>query len=204
MINNFPESDNSSNRNKEITIVSGLPRSGTSLMMQMLVAGGMQALTDNIRSSDMDNPKGYYEFERVKKLREGDTSWLKEAENKVMKVIALLLLYLPPEYNYKIVFMRRSIPEILASQRKMLINRGEDPDKVPDEELARLFQKHLNQIDSWINEHENTSKIDINYKEIVTNPIPDVARINQFLGGKLDEKNMTDVVDPSLYRQRRS
>ena len=130
-------------QDKPIVVVSGLPRSGTSMMMKMLEVGGIPPVTDNHRMADDDNPKGYYEFERVKKLDKGDTEWLADAPGKVVKVIAALLTYLPPTYNYKVIFMRRLMPEILASQRQMLVRRGEAPNKFKDEDMARIIEKHV-------------------------------------------------------------
>src|SRR5512147_2016070 len=147
--------------NPIVTIVSGLPRSGTSMMMKLLEAGGLPPLTDNLRTADEDNPKGYYEFERVKQLPKGDVAWLPEAQGKVVKVIAALLPYLPAEYTYRVVFMQRAMPEVLASQRQMLIRRGEDPNKIPDEVMANLFQKHLKQVDTWIASQSNVRRLDV-------------------------------------------
>jgi hypothetical protein len=185
-----------------ITIVSGLPRSGTSMLMKMLEAGGLPPLIDNIRTADDDNPKGYFEFERVKAMDKGDTAWLAEARGKVVKVISALLKFLPDEYRYKIIFIRRNMPEILASQRKMLIRRGEDPDKIDDEQMAELFTKHVTQVESWLKEQPNMSVLYVHYSEILTNPQPQIIRINQFLGDQLDTDQMTAVVDPALYRNR--
>ena len=127
-----------------ITVVSGLPRSGTSMMMKMLAAGGIPPLTDALRAADRDNPKGYYEFERVKQLDKGDTAWLPLAQGKVVKVISFLLQYLPPDQTYQVVFLRRNIDEILASQRKMLIHRGEDPDQMDDAQVAAMLSASWN------------------------------------------------------------
>ena len=132
-----------------VIIVSGLPRSGTSMMMAALKAGGIAIVTDQIRIADDDNPKGYYEFEPVKKLQEGDYSWLPETRGKAIKVISALLTDLPDGYTYKLIFMRRAMPEILASQRKMLVNRGEDPDAINDEDMAAYFEAHLGEIIAW-------------------------------------------------------
>ena len=190
-------------KNKQaITIVSGLPRSGTSMMMKMLEAGGLPPLTDKLRTADTDNPKGYYEFERVKKLDAGDTAWLAEAQGKVVKVISALLTYLPPAYTYNIIFMHRAMPEILASQKKMLVHRQEDTDNVSDEEMAGLYMEHLRHVDSWINSRSNIKRIDINFNEILKNPIPQIEIINKFLAGVLDTSKVETVIDPSLYRQR--
>ena len=187
-----------------ITIVSGLPRSGTSMMMKMLDSGGISPIVDNIRTPDEDNPKGYYEFERVKKLKEGDTVWLADAQGKAVKVIAALLVYLPATYDYRIIFMRRAIPEILASQQKMLIRRGEDPHKISDEQLTSLFEKHLSQVNAWIDSQPNVKRIDIDYGQIVSDPAPSLEAINRFLDNELDVEAMHQVVDPTLYRQRRT
>src|SRR5258705_7795512 len=134
--------------NETIKIVSGLPGWGTSMMMKMLTAGGLELLTDNIRAADEDNPKGYFEFERVKQI-ENDKAWLVDARGRVVKLISALLKHLPPSYNYKVIFMRRSMPEILASQRQMLIRRGEPADDVADDKMAAMFEKHVAQVEAW-------------------------------------------------------
>jgi len=188
--------------NQTIIIVSGLPRSGTSMMMKMLEAGGIPPLTDKIRTPDDDNPKGYYEFERVKKLDKGDTTWLPEAEGKVVKVISQLLKYLPSDYDYKVIFMRRHIDEILASQKKMLINRGEDPDRISDEELAQLFEKHLNHVLNWLEQQPNFATLFIHYSDALSDPQTVAEQVNEFLDDKLKVAEMTAVVDPTLYRNR--
>lgn len=190
-----------SKKKNPITVVSGLPRSGTSMAMKMLEAGGLPALTDHIRTADTDNPKGYYEFERVKKLKDGDTAWLPEAEGKTVKIIAALLMYLPPEYEYRVLFMRRKVEEVLASQAKMLENRGEDA-KVDDKTMAALFRKHMRQVRAWMNSQPNLLYLDLDYNAMLADPEPFVRQINQFLEGDLDEEKMLAVIDRSLYRQR--
>jgi hypothetical protein len=187
---------------KPITIVSGLPRSGTSMMMKILEAGGLPPLTDSIRSADTDNPQGYYEFERVKQLPKGDTAWLAEAEDKAVKIIAILLPHLPATYAYRVIFMRRTMPEILASQRQMLIRRGEDPDKITDEALTHLYEKHLQHVDAWVANQPHVRRIDVDYNQLLKEPRPEIKRVNQFLGYNLDLEKMIAVVDPTLYRQR--
>lgn len=191
-------------QNPFIPIVSGLPRSGTSLMMSMLAAGGLQIMTDHQRTPDDDNPVGYFEFEDVKKLIKGEHTWLASSNGKAVKVISTLLPYLPDGYHYRIIFMHRAMEEVLASQRRMLINRGENPDKVSDVRMAEMFEKNLQLSERWINSQVNASRIDINYKQLITDPRPLVAEINTFLGGGLDEGRMLKVIDPSLYRQRSS
>ena len=187
-----------------IPIVSGLPRSGTSLMMSMLAAGGLELLTDQLRAPDDDNPVGYFELEEVKKLIKGEHSWLARSNGRAIKVISTLLPYLPDGYRYRIIFMRRAIEEVLASQRRMLINRGENPDKVSDDQMAEIFEKDLQQSERWINSQAHATRIDINYRQLIANPRPLVAEINKFLGGGLYEDKMLGVIDPSLYRQRSS
>lgn len=184
-----------------ITIVSGLPRSGTSMMMRMLEAGGLPPLTDHIRTPDEDNPKGYYEFERVKQIEE-DQEWLEDARGKAVKMIAALLKHLPAEYAYQIIFIRRSIQEILASQREMLARRGEPTDTVSDERLAGLFAKHVQQVEAWLAKQENMKVFYVDYGDILSDPAGQAERVNEFLGGKLGAAQMAEVVDPSLYRQR--
>src|SRR5512136_1126708 len=170
-----------------VTIVSGLPRSGTSMMMKVLEAGGLPPLTDNLRTADEDNPKGYYEFERVKQLPKGDVAWLPDAEGKAVKVIAALLPSLPDGYHYRVIFMQRAMAEVLASQRQMLIRRGEDPNKIPDDMLAKLFEKHLKQVNDWVSQQPHVERLDVNYNEMLKDPQPFVEQIDAFLGNQLDK-----------------
>lgn len=185
-----------------VTVVSGLPRSGTSMMMKMLEAGGVPPITDNLRTADEDNPKGYYEFERVKQMDKGDVAWVPDAQGKTVKVISQLLKYLPDEYEYRVIFMRRNMDEILASQKKMLINRGEDPNKASDAEISALFEKHLQSVMSWIRLRPNVQALYVHYRDMLDNPEPHVEQINRFLGGNLDVNAMVEIVDPKLYRNR--
>ena len=184
-----------------ITIVSGLPRSGTSMMMRMLEAGGMEILTDGARTADEDNPKGYYEFERVKQI-EHDRAWLEEAGGKAVKMISALLKHLPRDYSYKIVFMLREMEEILASQKQMLIRRGEPTDRVGDERMAELSEDHLAQVKDWLVDRPDMDVLYVSYNEVLKNPREYAERINRFLDGRLNVSRMEQAVDPSLYRQR--
>ena len=195
---------------KPVIIVSGLPRSGTSMMMKMLEAGGLKVFVDNLRTPDADNPEGYYEYERVKQLDKGDTAWVKDARGQVVKVISALLEHLPPENEYKVLFMCRSLDEVLASQQKMLARRGEKSDPaedeqiagISDEEMARLFRKHLASVESWLKGQPNFSVLDVDYNEMLGNPEPQIEAVNRFLGGALNEARMANVVNPNLYRNR--
>jgi hypothetical protein len=191
------------NQDESVIVVSGLPRSGTSMMMKMLEAGGLQPVSDNLRTADEDNPKGYYEFERVKKLPEGDYAWLPEARGKVVKVISALLEHLPPGYAYQVIFMNRQMEEILASQQQMLVRSNKPTDKVSDEQLAEMYRKHLAKVNAWMKAQPNFSVLYVDYNGLLTNPQPELEQVNRFLGGQLDVLKMTGVVDPSLYRQRK-
>lgn len=184
-----------------IAVVSGLPRSGTSMMMRMLKAGGLEVLTDDIRTADKDNPKGYYEFERVKQL-DHDTGWLEDAKGRVVKIISQLLQDLPAGWTYKVVFMHREMDEILASQRRMLVRRGEPTDKISDEQMAALFQKHLERVEDWLDQQPNFEVIYVSYNEVLAHPHEEAKRVNSFFDHELDIGAMTTVVDPTLYRQR--
>ena len=185
-----------------ITVVSGLPRSGTSMMMQILQAGGMDILTDFVRGADDDNPKGYYEFERVKKLKEGDTQWLSEAQGKAVKIVSSLLEYLPGQYSYKIIFIQRDMNEILASQKQMLIRRGEPTDKASDEIMAAIFQQHLSGVKTWLSDKPNVQVLYIQYTDLLQNPKANVDAVVRFLALPLKVQPMYDVPDSKLYRQR--
>jgi len=186
---------------KTVTIVSGLPRSGTSMMMQVLEAGGIPALKDDIRVADEDNPKGYYEFERVKQIAQ-DQAWLEDAKGRVVKMVSALLLQLPSTHRYQVVFMRRKMEEILASQKQMLVRKGEAPSPVSDDKMAALFRKHLDQVEKWVAEQSNVQVLYVHYNEVLAEPRPQMDKINRFLGGTLDVDKMVSVVDRTLYRQR--
>ena len=191
-------------RSEPIVIVSGLPRSGTSMMMKMLEAGGIPPLTDKLRTADNDNPKGYYEFERVKQMDKGNTAWMAQAQGKVVKVISALLKHLPAGYNYQVIFLRRHMSEILASQRKMLINRGEDPDKMDDAQMTMLFENHVRQVESWLAQQPNIEVLYVHYSDVMADPLTAINSMGRFLGRDLDVRAMAEVVDPDLYRNRQT
>jgi hypothetical protein len=188
---------------KPITIVSGLPRSGTSMMMQMLAAGGIPPLTDEIRKADVDNPRGYYELEAVKKTKE-DPSWLNEAAGRVVKMVHLLLYDLPPDRRYRVIFIERNIDEVLASQKKMLERLGKADETLSDEQLARVFSGQLDDLKAWLAGRDNFEVFYVRYNDLIKGSREIVERINEFLGGGLDADAMFGVVDPSLYRQRKA
>jgi hypothetical protein len=188
---------------ESIHVVSGLPRSGTSMMMQILEAGGMNILTDEVRTADDDNRRGYYEYEKVKAL-ESDHSWLADALGKVVKIISQLLKHLSGSYPCKIVFMERNILEILASQEQMLLRRGvESVGEVGNDRMARIFEEHLVETRSWLEKQPLMETLYINHSDVLASPLEQAKRINKFLGGALDVSGMASVIDPGLYRQRR-
>jgi hypothetical protein len=183
-----------------IVVVSGLPRSGTSLMMQMLRAGGLPVLTDNERKPDEDNPRGYFELEKVKKIKQ-DNSWLDEAESKCFKMVSMLLYDLPRERRYKVIFMLRDMAEILASQARMLerLGKGRGP---ADAEMRDYFEAHLAQLKPWLEARENMDVFFCNYNDLMSQPKAWVSRTAGFLDMDLDEDRMLAAVDNTLYRNR--
>ena len=197
----FSRSNKTSKAKQPIVVVSGLPRSGTSMMMKMLAEGGLQVLTDELRRPDSDNPNGYFEFETVKQMSGGNVEWLAEAGGKVIKVISALLEYLPPNYSYKVIFLERDLQEILASQRKMLVNRHEEA-AIDDAEIAVQLQKHLSVVKPWLVRQPNMEVIYVNYNALIADPAPFCARIVTFLGLPLDKARMLAVPNQMLYRNR--
>src|SRR5512142_2529076 len=188
-------------KTQTVIVVSGLPRSGTSMMMKMLAEGGVQALTDSIRTADEDNPNGYFELEVVKQLAEGQKEWLANADHKLVKVISALLEHLPPEHRYKVLFMERQIPEILASQRKMLARRNETSN-VPDAEMEAQFREHLKAIKYWLARQPNMEVMYVDYNRMMAKPDELCPKIVEFLGLPLDVEKMRSVPNEKLYRNR--
>jgi len=183
-----------------ITVVSGLPRTGTSMMMKMLMAGGMEVLTDNVRKADIDNPEGYFELEKVKGIKE-DSSWLKEAQGKVFKMVSMLLYELPEDYRFKIIFMEREMSEVLASQRKML-DRLKPGDRDAFIGSGEIYAKHLAEMKAWLSGRGNIKVLYMNYNEMMEAPALAAAKVKEFLRLGLDEEKMAGVVKRDLYRNR--
>jgi len=185
----------------EIIIVSGLPRSGTSLMMQMLASGGVEVVTDNVRAADVDNPRGYWEFELAKKIRK-DASWLPGARGKAVKMVSQLLYDLPPSERYRIIFMERDLDEVLVSQEKMLKRLGRSA--APRVEMKRAYALHLGRLNSWLRQQPHMEVLHVCYNDLVENAERESQRVNEFLNGNLDVERMARAVDSSLYRNRNS
>jgi hypothetical protein len=185
-----------------IAVVSGLPRSGTSLMMQMLLAGGMPLLTDRKRVADEDNPEGYWEFEAVKNTRTS-CDWLRQAQGKAVKMVHLLLLDLPREgYFYRVLLMKRRMAEVLASQRVMLQRQGKSGAALSEEQLSQIFLGQMERVENWLKEQPHFAVLPVDYNALIANPMPQAAAINEFLGCGLDPEKMIQAVDSRLYRQR--
>ncbi len=185
-----------------IVIVSGLPRSGTSMAMKMLEAGGIDLFVDSVRRADEDNPRGYFEHERVKQLqKEKNRSWLREGRGKAVKVISFLLTDLPPEHRYQVIFMNRHLDEVVTSQNKMLLRRGEEL-KQDDGQMKRLFSDHLQRVRSWLSRQRHFQVLEVHYSQVVASPLQQAERIGRFLDLPLQFSRMAEVVDPELYRNR--
>jgi hypothetical protein len=195
----FSRKTNSSGQ--PIVVVSGLPRSGTSMMMRMLAEGGLPILTDQLRRPDDDNPKGYFELEIVRQLKEGNSTWLNEANGKAVKVISALLEYLPGEYQYKIIFMERDPRETLVSQKKMLDHRGQ-VSRLSDDEMEQQLHTHLDAMKPWLVRQPNMEVLYINYNALIAEPRPFCDRITEFLDLPLNQTQMLAVPDTQLYRNR--
>jgi hypothetical protein len=171
--------------------------------MQMLSAGGMSVLTDDIRAPDDDNPAGYFEFEPVKRTR-SDASWVSAAVGKAVKVIYLLLADLPLGFSYRVIFVRRNLDEVVRSQQVMLQRRGEAGAAVDAAEMARVFARQLEKTEAWLNGQNSISAMFLDYRSLVSDPQLHAKRIRNFLGVDLDAGAMSAAVNPMLYRHRQA
>jgi len=188
---------------RPVVIVSGLPRSGTSMMMKMLESGGIPVWTDAVRAPDDQNPKGYYELERVKDLDKGlDNSWVKEGRGRAVKVISSLLEHLPASNNYQVLFMNRDLDEILESQRKMLSQRGESNASTNDAALKTSYESHLRRVKYRLAHEAQFTGLDVTYAEVLSDPRATARRIRAFLRADLNVERMAETVDAALYRSR--
>ena len=183
-----------------VTVVSGLPRSGTSMLMKMLSRANIPPYVDNLRSADIDNPEGYFEYDPVKNLKE-DNSWLRKCVGYSVKIVSPLLENLDPNLQYKIVFIDRNMDEILASQNKMLANRGEISN-LDDEIMSAYYFTHLEAIKSWLTTLDNVETVYLNYNDIIRNPKDAATLLSKFLNFDGDIGHIASVVSPNLYRNR--
>ncbi|MBN2425188.1 MAG: sulfotransferase [Calditrichaceae bacterium] len=183
----------------ELIIVSGLPRSGTSLMMQILKAGGIDVVNDGLRTEDEFNPAGYFEDNRVKSL-DKENAWLKSEKGKAIKIISYALPYIPAGLPVKVIFMLRNPDEIILSQNRMLKN---NTGKMSDENLKHSFNTHLNKVFLWMNEQKFLQYITVSYHDLLNNALAEIKRINRFLNLSLQEEEACQAIKPELYRSRK-
>lgn len=188
------------NPTQEIIVVSGLPRSGTSLMMQMLHNGGVEVVTDHLRTADSDNPRGYYEFEAVKEI-ESDCSWLPSTRGKAVKLISMLLYHLPATERYRILFMERDLDEVLRSQETMLKRLNRQP--APRTDMLNAYQIHLGSLREWISTRTDIAVLTVDYRRLIEQPDLEAKKICEFLGRDLNLDAMKSSIDVELYRNRR-
>ena len=188
-------------KNKHIIVVSGLPRSGTSLMMQLLQAAGIPLLTDDHRPPDENNPKGYFEFKAVKSLST-DASWLPLAKGKAVKIISHLLVHLPDHFQYKIIFMNRDLKEIIRSQNKMLDRFGKAKGKLSEAQLAERYALHLHQIHQWLKQRSNISFTDISFNHLIQSPKNEWPKVQGLLNLTVSSQQVLRVIEPKLYRTK--
>lgn len=184
----------------EIIVVSGLPRSGTSLMMQMLQRGGIEIVSDGVREADEDNPRGYYELEAVKSLAK-NASWIPEHRGKAVKIISQLLFSLPTTERYLVILMQRNLDEVIASQAKMLERLGR-AGASQAEMLRKAFSTHLERLEQWLPSQKHIASIKMPFADVVSDPLISAKQVTDFLGRELPTAEMAAALDPSLYRNR--
>ncbi len=180
----------------EILVVTGLPRSGTSLMMQLINKAGIEILSDGLRKSDVSNPEGYYEYEPVKGIVK-DNSFLKDASGKAVKIVAPLPMFMDKALKYKVIFMRREMNEVLRSQEVML-NKDQSAER---EKFRTIFQGHLDKTYQFLNTN-NIPYLDVNYAELVNAPGSILPTWKDFVGTDAALEELMNVVKPDLYRNK--
>jgi hypothetical protein len=181
-------------------IVSGLPRSGTSMMMQMLAAGGLPVLSDGVRMADEDNPRGYYELEAVKRTQQ-DPSWLEGSEGHVVKLVHALLADLPTDRPYRVILMRRKTETVVKSQAVMLERLGNEGAHLEPEKLARIYEHQLERVKDYMDRQACFEYLEVWYGAIIQYARTQIERIDRFLSGELDIDAMVAAVDPALQRK---
>ncbi len=188
-------------RTRTVTIVSGLPRSGTSMMMQMLAAAGLTPHTDDKRAADDDNPRGYFEHEQATRLRQ-DAKWIPEARGRVVKIVATLLPHLPPGEDYRIVLMLRNLDEVVASQRAMLRRLKREGARLKDADLKQAFTGELMRVHRWFQSRPDVAVLPVDYAATLADPQATAARLAAFLGAPFDAAAAASSVAPELRRQK--
>ena len=187
-------------RSDAITIVSGLPRSGTSMMMQLLAGAGRQVLTDAKRAADEDNPLGYFEFEKTLELAK-DVSWLPQARGKVVKIVAQLLPLLPATEHYQVIFMERDLAEVISSQKAMLARQGRRGANLNDQQLTAAYTAQLLRIRNQLLRRPEIRTLAINYSDLLADPTAGLETLAQFLGPPFDKQAAAQTIRPELRRQ---
>jgi hypothetical protein len=183
-----------------IVVVSGLPRSGTSLLMQMLKAGGLPVLTDGLRVADEDNPRGYFEWEPAKRLPR-EPELIRMAEGKAVKIVSSLLWALPPGYEYRLLYMERPLAEVAASQVAMIRRHG-GAAPLEGEALVRALAAHQQQVLALVRQIQGVALCTVRYHDVLADPFQQARRFAAFLGMPLDCEAMARQADRRLYRQR--
>ena len=190
---------------KTFVMVSGLPRSGTSLMMQMLEAGGLPPMTDHEREADIDNPRGYYEWEAIKQIAKKPELLDDESiQGKAIKCISMLLPALPPKHRYKVIFMMRPIAEVMASQQAMTSRLGTRGASLDHDQLERGLRAHREEMRRWGKTTPDVEWLEVDYPALVSDPALVITQLVEFLGGERlpNEEAMAAVIDPALYRRK--
>jgi hypothetical protein len=191
-------------RGEPLIVVSGLPRSGTSMLMKMLEAGGVAIWSDHGRGADIDNPKGYFELERIKHLeKETDKSYLREGRGKAVKAISFLIKDLPDDNDYRVIFMRRDLDEVIASQEKMIARLDQGDTSADPEALKEAYRNDIVRARLLCKKRPNFELIEVSYRAAIEDPAGACRKVNEFLGGHLDEAAMRDAIDAALYRNRK-
>ena len=171
------------------------------MVMQMLAAGGIAVLSDGRREADESNPRGYLEYDAVKNLR-NDNSWLNSAQGKAVKIITQLLPALPMTFRYQIIYVERDLDEVLASQRRMLVQNGRAAKHISDDQLRRTFAAQTSRIRRWLAKQPNIKLLAVNYRDVIADPLASASAMANFLGGNCSVERMAAAVDPTLYRSR--
>lgn len=184
-----------------VVVVSGLPRSGTSMMMQMLQAGGVEVLSDDVRSADESNPRGYLEYEPVKQLAKNN-SWIEDAKGKGVKIVSQLLPLLPTGINYRVIYMARALGEVVASQEAMLSRLEREGAAISSRKLAATYKRQVELVAEVLAKNHQVAAITVDFSEALVDPVRTAARVNQLLGGDLDEAAMSAAIDPALRNQK--
>jgi predicted AlkP superfamily phosphohydrolase/phosphomutase/tetratricopeptide (TPR) repeat protein len=189
---------------ESLIVVTGLPRSGTSMLMQMLAAGGMDVLSDGLREADEDNPRGYLEFEPVKNLVKS-SQWLFEGRGKAIKIVAPLLAALPPGLACRVILCERDLDEILESQERMLVRRNRPMAATPERRrmLKDEYVRTLGRVEAMLARRPGTQLLVIEHRHAISDSLVTAKKVNKFLGGGLDVAKMAAAIDPTLYRNRR-